>query len=206
MLRKPGPRVRFAHFWPFSCIHCGTRPEHSLQSLRFCIVLRVGAFGLTRLGEDCCRESLRLFGCLDRISLGGSAAIPAKVASNLQPHHKHTFTSRLRDAWGGGFLWRSSAVKRKGHRASHACMLNPGGPSVSVRGLFEHRGNPAPSWTSLYLQPLRDFADERRRHAAAEILAPVGVHDGEEEETSRDVLADGFEALVVEGDGLGQLP
>lgn len=143
---------------------------------------------------------------LTAFRLGDRAAIPAKVASNLQPHHKHTFTSRLRDAWGRGFLWRSSAVKWETHRASHACMRKPGGSPISVRGLFEHRGNPCPFWMSLYLQPLRDFADERRRHAAAEPFAPVGVHDGEEEEASCDVLADGTQTLVVEGDGLGLLP
>ena len=166
MLRKPGPRVRFAHFWPFSCIHCGTRPEHSPQSLRFYIVLRVGAFGLTGLhGSHCwaCRSYFGLLrlgwwswvravagnrcGCLVALAafrMGDRAIIPAKVASIFQPHHKHTFTSRLCGALGRGFLWRSSAVKREGHRASHACMRKPGGPPISVRGLFEHRGNPCP--------------------------------------------------------------
>lgn len=81
---------------------------------------------------------------LTAFRLGDRTAIPAKVASNLQPHHKHTFTSRLRDAWGRGFLWRSSAVKWETHRASHACMRKPGGSPISVRGLFEHRGNPCP--------------------------------------------------------------
>ena len=157
MLRKPGPRVRFAHFWPFSCSHCGTRPEHSPQSLRFCIPLRVSAFGLTGSWDGHCRGSSCFFGLtglhgshcwacrgyfgLVRLGwrswaravvgavlaapvafrMGDRAIIPAKVASNLQPHHKHTFTSRLRDAWGRGFLWRSSAVKREGHLA-YACL------------------------------------------------------------------------------------
>ena len=105
-----------------------------------------GYFGLLRLGWRSWARAVvgAVLAAPAAFRMGDRAIIPAKVVSNLQPHHKHTFTSRLRDAWGRGFLWRSSAVKREGHRASHACMRKLGGPPVSVRGLFEHRGNPCP--------------------------------------------------------------
>lgn len=167
MLRKPGPRVRFAHFWPFSCIHCGTRPEHSPQSLRFCIPLRVGAFGVTGSRDGHCWGSSWLLGLpwLLRVAAFGLAEGRCRGPSWLLLSHSaweigQSFQRRSpaifsriisirsrRDCvthGAGGFLWRSSAVKWEGHRASHACMLNPGGPPISVRGLFEHRGNPCP--------------------------------------------------------------
>lgn len=142
MLRKPGPRVRFAHFWPFSCIHCGTRPEHSPQSLRFYIVLRVGAFGLAGSWDGHCRRPSWLLLSHSAWEIGQSfqRRLPAIFSRIISIRSRRDCVTH----GAGGFLWRSSAVKWEAHRASHACMRKPGGSPISVRGLFEHRGNPCP--------------------------------------------------------------